>query len=67
MMFKTDDIRVYQSITVIQMYCRSNYMTEELENGRMGCNRDCKLRDICDCMEIYPNELNVKYEEKNSQ
>ena len=51
-MFKTDDIRVYQSIAVIQMYCRSNYMTEELENGRMGCNRDGKLRDICDCMEI---------------
>ena len=61
-MFKTDDIRVYQSITVIQMYCRSNYMAEELENGNVGCNKDCKLRGICDCMEIYPRELEVKYE-----
>ena len=39
-MFKTDDIRVYQSITTIQMYCRSNYMAEELENGNVGCNKD---------------------------
>ena len=38
-MIKTDDIRVYQAITAIQMYCKSNYMTEELENGRMGCNK----------------------------
>ena len=45
-MFKTDDIRVYQSITTIQMYCRSNYMAEELENGNVGCNKDCKLRGI---------------------